>query len=199
MWEQRYAGSEDYLFGRAPAKFLEENPGWVNAGQEVLCVADGEGRNSVWLARQGAQVSAFDGSQTAVERARDLAREAGVAVEHTVSDWADWDWSRKFDLVAGIFIQFMGPDARVGQFADLRRAVKPGGILLLHGYRPEQVALGTGGPPSEANMYTEELLLEAFGDWEVQRLASYERDVQEGRGHSGKSALIDLIVRRPGL
>jgi len=197
MWEERYAGSAGYLFGRAPARFLEENPGWVVPGQEVLCVADGEGRNSVWLAGRGARVVAFDGSTTAVERARALAREAGVKVEHAVSDWVAWDWAREFDLVAGIFIQFVGPEARERQFADLRRAVKPGGVLLLHGYRPEQVALGTGGPPFEANMYTEELLHKAFADWDIQRLASYERDVQEGRGHSGKSALIDVIARRP--
>ncbi len=198
MWEERYVGAGGYLFGRAPAKFLEENPGWVVPGREALCVADGEGRNSVWLARLGARVVAFDGAPTAVARARALAGEAGVAVAHEESDWAEWDWARQFDLVVGVFIQFVGPEGRAGQFADLRRAVKPGGVLLLHGYRPEQVALGTGGPPFEANMYTEDMLRAAFGDWEIQRLASYERDVQEGRGHSGKSALIDLIVRRPG-
>ena len=197
MWEKRYAESEGYLFGRAPAKFLEENPGWVKPGATALCVADGEGRNSVWLAGRGARVTGFDGSETAVGRARALAGQAGVEVAHHLADWQGWDWDREFDLVAAIFVQFMGPRERVGQFADLRRAVRPGGVLMLHGYRPEQVALGTGGPPFEANMYTEELLREAFGDWEIQRLASYERDVQEGRGHSGKSALIDLIVRRP--
>ncbi|HHB81660.1 MAG TPA: class I SAM-dependent methyltransferase [Aliiroseovarius sp.] len=197
MWEERYAASGDFLFGRAPAAFLRENPGWAVPGREALCVADGEGRNSVWLAQKGVQVVAFDGAPTAVERARSLAKDAGVSPEYAVADWGQWDWSRAFDMVVAVFIQFMGPEARAGQFADLRRAVKPGGILLLHGYRPEQVALGTGGPPSEANMYTEALLLEAFGDWEVLRLASYERDVQEGRGHRGKSALIDLIVRRP--
>ena len=198
MWEERYSGSEDYLFGRAPAQFLVDNPGWVTPGQEVLCVADGEGRNSVWLAGRGARVSAFDAAPTAVERAQALAREAGVEVAHAISDWAGWDWSRQFDLVAAIFVQFMGPEDRPGQFADLRRAVRPGGVLMLHGYRPEQVALGTGGPPFVENMYTEELLRDAFGDWEIQRLASYERDVQEGRGHSGKSALIDLIAKKPG-
>ncbi len=198
MWEERYSGSEDYLFGRAPAQFLVDNPGWVKPGQEVLCVADGEGRNSVWLAGRGARVTAFDGAPTAIRRARDLAAQAGVEVAHTLSDWAGWDWSREFDLVVAIFVQFMGPEDRPGQFADLRRAVRPGGVLMLHGYRPEQVALGTGGPPFVENMYTEDLLREAFGDWEIQRLASYERDVQEGRVHSGKSALIDLIAKKPG-
>ncbi len=197
MWEERYSGSDDYVFGREPARFLQENPGWIVPGQEVLCVADGEGRNSVWLAGRGARLTAFDGAPTAVARAKALAGEAGVAVAHVLCDWAGWDWQRQFDLVVAIFIQFAGPEARAGQFADLRRAVAPGGVLMLHGYRPEQVALGTGGPPFEENMYTEPMLAQAFGDWQIQRLASYEREVQEGRGHSGRSALIDLIVRRP--
>ncbi len=198
MWEERYSKAEDYLFGTAPAQFLLENPGWLVPGQSALCVADGEGRNSVHLARQGLAVTAFDLSPMAVSRARALAQREGVSVSHNTSTWEEWDFSRQHDLVVAIFIQFAGPEARAAQFADLRRAVAPGGVVMLHGYRPEQVALGTGGPPFVENMYTEDLLREAFGDWQIQRLAAYERDVQEGRGHSGKSALIDLIVRRPG-
>lgn len=79
----------------------------------------------------------------------------------------------------------------------LNRRLNAGGVLMLHGYRPEQINLGTGGPPFAENMYTSEILQESFGDWQIERLASYERDVQEGRGHSGKSALIDLIARKP--
>ncbi len=197
MWEERYSASDDYLFGREPAQFLRENPGWLRPGQSGLAVADGEGRNSVYMAGRGLKMTAFDMSETAVKRARALAGEQGVSVDVHLSDWQGWDWSRQFDLVAAIFVQFMGPDDRPAQFADLRAAVRPGGVLMLHGYTPEQIALGTGGPPFVENMYTPELLRDAFGDWEIQRLAAYERDVQEGRGHSGKSALIDLIARRP--
>jgi 2-polyprenyl-3-methyl-5-hydroxy-6-metoxy-1,4-benzoquinol methylase len=198
MWEERYSASDDYLFGREPAQFLRENPGWLKPGLRALSVADGEGRNSVFMAGRGLEMTAFDLSSTAVERARRLADDNRVVVNFNLSDWAGWSWSgAQYDLVAAIFVQFMGPDARPGQFSDLKNAVKPGGVLMLHGYRPEQVALGTGGPPSEANMYTPDMLAEFFGDWQIERLASYERDVQEGRGHSGKSALIDLIATRP--
>jgi len=77
------------------------------------------------------------------------------------------------------------------------RVLAPGGRLVLHGYTPEQVALGTGGPRDPAHMYTEALLRDAFPGWRIERLASYERDVQEGRGHSGRSALIDFVARKP--
>ena len=197
MWEERYSGAGGYLFGTQAAAALVENPWVLDGMRSALCVADGEGRNSVHLARAGLDVTAFDLSPTAVGRARDLAAEAGVSLDLNVSRWDDWDFSRQFDLVVGVFVQFMGPEARKAQFADLRRAVRPGGRLFLHGYRPRQVDYGTGGPPDAANMYTEDLLRDAFGDWRIERLAEYDRDVQEGRGHSGMSALIDLVVQRP--
>lgn len=197
MWEDRYAAQPDYLFGRAPAKFLTENPWLVTPGARALCVSDGEGRNGTYLARQGLAVTSFDMAPTAVARARALAEQAGVPLEAHVARWQDWDWSRPFDLVVAIFIQYADPQARAGQFADMARAVVPGGRLALHGYTPEQVGFGTGGPPCADNMYTEDLLRDAFAGWRIERLAAYEREVQEGRGHSGRSALIDLVARRP--
>ena len=197
MWEERYANAGGYLFGEAPAQMLVENPWMIDGIDTCLCVADGEGRNSVWLARQGLSVTSFDLSPTAVERAHALAAKTGIQVNAQVSEWESWDWSQPFDLVVAVFVQFMGPEARVRQFETLRQAVRPGGRLALHGYTPEQVEFGTGGPPNRENMYTTELLNDAFGDWRVLRLAAYEREVQEGRGHSGQSALIDLVVEKP--
>ena len=197
MWEARYANAGGYLFGEAPAQVLVENPWVIDGVNTCLCVADGEGRNSVWLAEQGLSVTSFDLSPTAVERARTLAAKADVRIQAHVSDWEGWDWSQSFDLVVAIFVQFMGPEARLRQFETLRQTVRPGGRLVLHGYTPEQIAFGTGGPPYPENMYTTELLNDAFGEWRILRLAAYERDVQEGRGHSGQSALIDLVAEKP--
>lgn len=197
MWEDRYSAADAYLFGENPAQFLIENP-WIAAPNDrALFVADGEGRNSVHLARLGLQVTAFDLSPTAVARAQALAAKAGVNVAANVSAWEAWDWGQSFDLVVGIFIQFAAPDARARQFKDMAQAVRPGGRLVLHGYTPEQVQLGTGGPSNPANLYTEDLLRQSFKGWHIERLASYERDVQEGRGHSGRSALIDFVARKP--
>ena len=199
MWEARYANAGDYLFGEEPAKMLVENPWMTDGADTCLCVADGEGRNGVWLAGQGLSVASFDLSPTAVERAQVLAAKSGVGINAYVSDWEGWDWSQSFDLVVAVFVQFMGPEARVRQFETLREAVRPGGRLVLHGYTPEQVEFGTGGPPYPENMYTPELLNDAFGDWRILRLAAYEREVQEGRGHSGHSALIDLVAEKPAI
>lgn len=194
MWEDRYSSHDDYLFGTAPAQFLAENPWLAIPGGTALSVADGEGRNAVALAQAGMQVSAFDLSTTAVGRAQTLAAQKRVALTTQACDWQRWDWTRQFDLVMGIFIQFMPPAKRPDQLHDMARALKPGGRLVLHGYTPEQVALGTGGPPDPAQMWTPEILTAAFPDFRIERLATYEREVQEGHAHVGRSALIDFVA-----
>ncbi|MCB2130322.1 MAG: class I SAM-dependent methyltransferase [Rhodobacteraceae bacterium] len=197
MWNERYAG-EDYLFGTEPADFLLRAAPWLVPGETALCIADGEGRNSVWLAGQGLRVTAFDPAPNAVAKARKLAEARGVPVDFHVTDLDGWDWSQRHDVVAGVFIQVVGPDARRVLFDRISLALRPGGLLLLHGYAPRQVDYGTGGPPDAANMYTLDLLHTAFAGWEVLRAEDFDAVVDEGRGHSGRSALIDFVARKPG-
>jgi cyclopropane fatty-acyl-phospholipid synthase-like methyltransferase len=199
VWSQRYRDAgDDYLFGIAPCRFLEAHRHVLESGATALSVADGEGRNSVWLAEQGLTVSALEISPVALEKARRLARGRGVEVSFTQADMLTMDWPPgQFDFVVGIFIQFVGPAEREIQFARLKQAVKPGGLLLLHGYTPKQLEYKTGGPSAVENLYTEELLRTAFADFRIETLRSYEADIDEGSGHRGRSALIDLVARRP--
>jgi cyclopropane fatty-acyl-phospholipid synthase-like methyltransferase len=194
MWDERYA-SEDYLFGTAPAAFLLSHAALLEPGQRVLAVADGEGRNSVFLAERGLDVVAMDASAVGVAKARRLAEERGVEVDFRIADILTWAWEPDaYDAVVAVFIQFLTPAQRPAVFDGMQRTLRPGGRLLLHGYRPEQVALGTGGPPQPEHMYTEELLLDAFGGMQIDRLESYDAVIEEGTGHLGESALIDLVA-----
>lgn len=196
-WDARFDRPE-YLFGTRPAQFVTAQAHHLPPAARVLCVADGEGRNSVWLAGQGHAVTAFDGSAVAVEKARALARAEAVEIAFNVAMTDDWDWSQGFDAVVGVFIQFLGPPARDAMLADMARAVRPGGLMLLHGYAPRQVDYGTGGPPCRDNMYTEDQMRAAFAGWDILRLADYDAEVAEGIAHAGRSALVDLVARKPG-
>lgn len=139
----------------------------------------------------------MDASPVGVEKAERLAAERGVTVDFRVADIMSWDWTPDaYDAVVAVFIQFLTPDQRTVAFEGMQRTLRPGGRLLLHGYRPEQVALGTGGPGNPAHMYTEELLLDAFGGMQIDRLESYDATIEEGTGHVGQSALIDLIATK---
>ncbi|MBJ3775890.1 SAM-dependent methyltransferase [Acuticoccus mangrovi] len=196
-WDERFAG-EDYLFGTAPNVFLEQEVGRLPSGGRVLAVADGEGRNGVFLAEKGFDVTSLDSSAVGLEKARRLAQERGVSLHFVHADVATWDWPEaSFDAVVAIFIQFAPPPMREAMFERMKAALRPGGVLLLQGYRPEQVDYGTGGPPNRENMYTRALLEEAFADLEILHLAEHDRELGEGDRHVGMSALIDLVARRP--
>lgn len=196
-WSERYE-SDDYLFGKEPNAFLARQQARFAPGMQVLSVADGEGRNGVWLATLGLDVLAVDAVPRAIEKARKLAAERGVTLRHECADLLQWQWgSERFDAIVAIFIQFADPEQRARLFAGMREALKPGGLLLLEGYRVEQLAYGTGGPKDVANLYTAELLREAFADLEILELREYDAHIEEGSGHQGMSALVDLVARKP--
>ncbi|MFP4519320.1 MAG: SAM-dependent methyltransferase [Oceanicaulis sp.] len=197
MWDERYATAE-YVYGTAPNVFLTGAAAHIRPGGRVLAVADGEGRNGVWLAGQGFEVVSVDASAVALAKAGRLAAERGVklALEH--ADLLRWDWPvGAFDAVVAIFIQFAGPQDRARLFESMKQAVRPGGVLILQGYRPEQIAYGTGGPPNAENLYTEAMLGEMFAGWHTLHLKAHDCVITEGTGHHGLSALIDLIARKP--
>ncbi len=196
IWDERYA-TEEYFFGTEPNAFLVTQRHLLNTGASCLAVADGEGRNGVWLAERGLQVRSVDFSGPASAKAGRLAEQKGVKLEREVVDLLQWDWgSERFDIVAAIFIQFAGPDEREILFSRIKRCLKPGGLLLLQGYTPRQLEYKTGGPPLAENMYTQALLRNAFGDMEILHLREHDEVVSEGAGHSGMSALIDLVARK---
>ena len=198
FWNERYA-QEEYLFGTAPNAFLAREVHRLAPTSKVLAVADGEGRNSVFLAQHGHRVIATDVSERALDKARALAERRAVEVDYRHANLADWEWpAEAFDAVVGIFIQFAGPGLRKVTFDGIHRSLKRGGLLLLEGYREEQLAYGTGGPPNIENLYTEDGLRRAFSTWEIELLDAYDAEIEEGTGHSGKSALIDLIARKRG-
>lgn len=197
FWNDRYANSDGYLFGEAPSAGVVAMAHLLPPRSRVLCVADGEGRNSVYLAAQGHSVTAFDPAPVAVQRAVELATRSGVTIDTHVAGIDDWDWATFFDVVAGIFIQFSPPDERAQVFDGMGRAVRPGGLIMLHGFAPRQVDYGTGGPGNRDHMYTLDLLRAAFSGWAVLHAADYDADQQSGAGHSGRAALIDFVAQKP--
>lgn len=195
-WNTRFA-SESYVFGTAPNAFLVSQKSRLTPGQRALAIADGEGRNGVWLARQGLDDLSVDFSPVALAKAVKLAAEAGVTLQTECADLLVWNWgSSGFDVVVAIFIQFAPPPLRDIIFQHVKDVLKPGGLLLLEGYRPEQLAYKTGGPSQVDNFYTAPMLRQAFGAMTILHLVEYDEDITEGAGHKGMSALIDLVARK---
>lgn len=197
-WQTRFS-APGYLFGKEPNAFVRRNADLIKskAGGKALSIADGEGRNGVFIAQCGLDVLSLDFSPTAQEKARQLAAERGVKIRTEIADLPTWKWPTEvFDLIAGIFFQFLTPDLRSAVFANIKKALKPGGVLLLEGYGPKQLEYKTGGPSQLENLYTPQLLRDAFGDMSEVDINEYDAEVDEGAGHIGMSALVDLVGRK---
>ncbi len=194
IWDERYAG-EEYFYGVEPNAFLVSQASLLKPGMSCLAVADGEGRNGVWLAQQGLDVLSLDASPVALDKARKLAQQRGVAMRFEQVDLMQWDGGEdRFDVVVAIFIQFVPPGQREQLFERIKRYLKPGGLLLLQGYTPRQLEYRTGGPSQAENLYSEDLLRNSFGDMDILQLREHDDVIREGAGHSGMSALIDLVA-----
>jgi len=195
-WEKRFS-VPDYVFGTAPNAFLASQAAMLPKSGTALAVADGEGRNGVWLAEHGLDVLSIEWSPTALAKARALAAQRGVALRTAQVDIVQWEWpAAEFDVVAAIFIQFLTPDERHQVFAGMRKALRPGGLLLIEGYRPEQLNYKTGGPSQVENLYTRAQLEAEFGGLSELRIAEHDSLTSEGTGHVGMAALIDLVGRK---
>ena len=195
-WEARFAGPE-YHFGTEPNAFLKSKAGLLKPGQKALSIADGEGRNGVFLAEQSLDVLAMDFSPTALAKSQALARQRGVAIRTELADLDTWRWPvEAFDVVIAIFFQFCAPPLRARVFNNIKRALKPGGLLLMEGYSPKQREYKTGGPSEVENLYTRKLLEESFSDFSSVEIREYDSEIHEGPGHGGMSALIDLVGRK---
>lgn len=209
-WNDRFS-VDGYLFGKEPNAFLQSEVHRLKPGGTILCVADGEGRNGVWLAQQGFKVHAIDGSEVALEKSKKLARErnvticdslanleqgnGGIFLEH--ADVDSWSWPiEEYDAVIAIFIQFASAAKRPVLFDNISGALKSGGVLLLEGYATRQLKFGTGGPSNIEQLYTTGLLTISFPKMRIDALAEYDQELVEGDGHKGMSALIDMVATK---
>jgi SAM-dependent methyltransferase len=192
-WQSRYS-VEEFVFGEAPNEFLASKRRLLPKSGKLLAVADGEGRNGVWLAQQGLDVLSLDFAPAAQAKARALAKRRGADLEFELEDVHGWTYPENaFDVVVDIFTQFSSPEQRTRKWDGMKRTLKPGGLLLLEGYTPKQLDYGTGGPKVLDQLYTREMLEAAFGSFAKLETVQEERAMSEGRGHSGMSAVIDLV------
>jgi SAM-dependent methyltransferase len=195
-WEARFR-EPGYHFGTEPNAFLKSKAHLLKPGQKALSIADGEGRNGVFLAGLGLDVLAIDFSPSALAKSQALAKERGVTLRTEQADLETWVWPvAAFDVVVGIFFQFLVPTLRTRVFKDIKRALKPGGLLLIEGYGLKQLEYKTGGPGVADQLYTRPMLQEAFGDFASLEITEYDAMLSEGDRHVGMSALVDLVGRK---
>lgn len=195
MWDTRY-DTEDYVYGTEPNDFLRENVNRLKPGR-ALCLADGEGRNGVFLAEKGFEVTSVDVSGIGLRKARALARERGVDLETVRADLGDFDPGQDaWDSVVSIFCHLL-PEIRATLHARVVAALVPGGTFLLEAYTPAQLEMGTGGPPTAERMVTLETLRGELDGLVFEHAVECSREVLEGLGHTGWAEVVQVLARKP--
>lgn len=194
-WDERYDTSE-YIYGVEPNDFLRNHADRLVSGR-TLCLAEGEGRNAVFLALQGHVVTAVDSSSVALKKARNLAQARGVQIRTVHADLADFEIGiERWDSIVSIFCH-VPPDLRRRLHAAVVEGLKPGGMLLLEAYTPRQIALGTGGPPVPELTMTLDALREELAGLDFVHAIETEREVIEGIYHTGRGAVVQVLARKP--
>jgi hypothetical protein len=193
MWDARY-GEDGFAYGTDPNGFLVEVADQLTG--PVLCLASGEGRNVVWLAERGLQVHGVDVSAVGVEKTLRLAEARGVTVTAEVADLATWPLgSARWGSIVAVFAH-LPPPVRVRVHEQLADALVPGGALAMEMYTPRQLALKSGGPPVLPMLYTEDIVRAEIVGLTFERLAEVEREVIEGRYHTGRGAVLQVLARK---
>jgi cyclopropane fatty-acyl-phospholipid synthase-like methyltransferase len=197
FWNERF-DKKEFIFGKEPNEYLVEQVSlYLKPNSSVLCIADGEGRNGVWLAKQGMRVTSFDVSDIALSKANQFAADNKVNIQYSLCDTDGFDWqTNSYDAVVAIFIQFADPEMRARIFKQAYRTLKPGGLFILQGYTPKQLEYKTGGPSLIEHLYTEEMIRELSQDFEILQIQCYEKELSEGARHTGMSALLGMVAKK---
>jgi SAM-dependent methyltransferase len=194
-WDDRY-NRDDFYYGKEPNEFLRANAGMIPSKGKVLCLAEGEGRNAVFLAGLGFEVLAVDGSSVGLSKLERLAAERGVKVRTLVSDLADFPIEAGYwDGIVSIWCH-VPPELRMNLHRKVVTGLAVGGVLILESYRPKQLDYKTGGPPSADLMMTAESLSRELEGLDLIVLKEVDRMVHEGKGHDGMSAVVQVLGRK---
>lgn len=197
FWDKRFS-KEQYAYGTEPNDFLKENTGYFPAGGKILCIAEGEGRNAVHLARAGLNVHAVDISKIGRQKAEKLAAKHGVSIDYHISDINNFDFGEnQWDGIVYIFAH-TDSQTRAKVLENTLTGLNKGGIFCLEAYHPKQAIenYGTGGPPQIDYLVTASELETAFDGCEIITSQAKERDVIEGPHHTGKAYITQFLCRK---
>ena len=196
FWNEKY-DVDEYRYGTEPNPFVAEQAvEHIPPQGRVLCLGAGEGRNAVWLAEQGYLVTAVDVSSVALSKLEQMAEDRDVYVETVKDDVEHYEPTpTEYDAVVLNYLH-LAQDVRKRAHQRVVDALRAGGVVILEGFRPEQLGRGTGGPPSQELMYTPDILRADFGELEIEHLEELEVELDAGHGHRGAGAVVRMIARK---
>jgi len=195
FWNRRYSEA-GFAYGTKPNLFLVSKSKLLEPGMNILAIGDGEGRNGIWLAEHGMEVTIIDQSEIGLHKARHLAAEKNVVIQTICEDLMSWEWPvNTYDAIVSIFVHF-GQTERPTVHKSILEALKPGGWLIMQSFNRDQITRNSGGPKNVDMLYTTEMLARDFSGLSIEELEETEADLDEGVYHHGSAAVINLLAQK---
>lgn len=193
FWNERF-GEPGFMYGDQPNDFLKATSSSLKPGGRILCLAEGEGRNAVYLATQGFDVTCVDFSESGLKKTQKLSESHGVTVCTVCADLGQYQIEHEaWDGIVMIFGHF-NEGLRASLYQRMSAGLKPGGTLLMEVYTKDQLSYGTGGPKSIEYLYDKQELEAAFSEFSSVSIQEIIREINEGEYHKGVSATVQLIA-----
>jgi len=194
-WNDRFK-NENYVYGTNPNVFLADVHKKLNLSGDALAIAEGEGRNAVYLAQQGMNVTAWDYAQSGLAKTEKLAKDRNVTVQTKLVDLNEANWDKEqWDELICIFGHF--PEAlHTKTLEGVKDAVKPGGYFISEVYSVYQLPYKSGGPQNVELLYKPEEFLSVFFDWRIVHFFMGEVVRNEGELHNGLSHVIQFVAQK---
>ncbi|MCT4641242.1 MAG: methyltransferase domain-containing protein [Bacteriovoracaceae bacterium] len=195
MWDQRYA-QEKYAYGKKPNDFLVNTIKYIKPKAKVLCLAEGEGRNANFLAKQGFSVFAMDSSSMGKKKAIQLAKESAVEFVYTIASLEEFDFGyEKWDAIISIFAH-TDKKTQLDTFSKVQQSLVKGGLFLLEGYNKYQLENNTGGPKNIDMLFDLKEIKDSFNGFEFIIEKNVQRQINEGLYHTGKSNTVQFVAKK---
>lgn len=190
FWNERYAEKE-FIYGTEPNVFFKEQLEQLKAGN-ILLPAEGEGRNAVYAASQGWDVTAFDISKSGKEKAIQLSAAQKVSINYKVTGVLDFKTDIKFDVIRLCYTHFP-TEIRKEAFQHLIKFLKPNGIVIFEAFAKAQLGKPSGGPKNEAMLFSIEEIKDEFPELEFKILKEETIELAEGNYHRGTAEVIRFV------
>jgi SAM-dependent methyltransferase len=195
FWNQRYS-EEGFAYGTEANDFLKNHFHYIKPGGKILCIAEGEGRNALFLAANGYQVTAVDMSEVGIMKAQSEAQRRGLQLNTIVANLEDFDFGEStWDGIVSIF-GHLPPAIRKRVHKKLVNGLTPGGLFLFEAYTPKQLALGTGGPKDISLMIDHGIIEDELSDLKAEIFQEINREIKEGKYHDGESSVMQYLGRK---
>ncbi|WP_122893694.1 class I SAM-dependent methyltransferase [Arcobacter peruensis] len=193
FWNSKFS-RDGFLYGTKPNAFISSKIKLLRDKSQVLCLGEGEGRNAIFFAKKGYEVTALDASDIGLSKLQQRATEENLNIDTLCLDLNEWDTSHKYDVIVASYLH-MHKEDRISLFEKIEESLNDDGYFIGEFFSTKQINYSSGGPRDEDLLYTVDDFKKSFAlcDKEIYEQVTI---LDEGKGHQGEACVIRVVIQK---